>query len=146
MRSSRDGVIAITSMVAVGVVLGFLGGVVAERGAVALPITPIAFIHAGAGHFLSHPCRRSSRPQANQDHERLPMTDHTFTGSCASRWGALLAENSILLKQHLDLLSSYTPPFSPQQTAQLEASAARRAELPKKIRNLVEEWTRSASL
>lgn len=96
--------------------------------------------------FLSHACRRSSRPQANKNHERLPMTDHTSTGSCASRWDALLAENSILLKEHIDLLSSYTPPFSPQQSAQLEASAARRAELPKKIRKLVEEWTRSASL
>ena len=146
MRSSYDGVIGITSMVAVGVVLGFLGGVVANTGAVALPIAAIAFIHTGAGHFLSHACRRSSRPQANQDHERLPMADHTSTGACASRWDALLAENSILLKEHIDLLSSYTPPFSAQQITQLEASAARRAELPKKIRKLVEEWTRSASL
>ena len=74
------------------------------------------------------------------------MTDHTSTGCCASRWDALLAENSILLKEHIDLLSSYAPPFSPLQIAQLEASAARRAELPKEIRKLVEEWTRSASL
>jgi hypothetical protein len=122
-------------------------GVVADMGAVALPIAAIAFVQTGAGFFVARPCcSRSSRPQANQDHERLPMTDHTSTGSCASRWGALLAENSILDKEHIDLLSSYTPPFSAQQIAQLEASAARRAELPKKIRKLVEEWTRSASL
>ena len=146
MRSSYDGVIAITSMVAVGVVLGFLGGVVADTGAVALPIAVIAFIHTGAGHFCRTPAADHHVHRPNQDHERLPMTDHTFTGSCASRWGALLAENSILHKEHIDLLSSYTPPFSAQQTAQLEASAARRAELPKKIRKLVEEWTRSASL
>jgi hypothetical protein len=138
VRSSYDGVIAITSMVAVGVVLGFLGAVVADTGAGALPIAALV--------FLSHACRRSSRPQANQDHERPPMTDHTSSGSCASRWDALLAENSILDKEHIDLLSSYTPPFSARQIAQLEASAARRAELPKKIRKLVEEWTRSASL
>jgi hypothetical protein len=73
------------------------------------------------------------------------MTDHTSAGSCASRWDALLAENSILHKEYIDLLSSYTPPFSAQQIARLEASAARRAELPKKI-ELVEEWARSASL
>jgi hypothetical protein len=142
VRSSYDGVIAITSMVAAGVVLGFL-----------LPTQePWLFPCGDRLHthrrwsFLSHACRRSSRPQANQDHEGLPMTDHTSTDTCASRWDALLAENSILHKEHIDLLSSYTPPFSPQQIAQLEASAARRAELPKKIRNLVEEWTRSASL
>jgi hypothetical protein len=64
------------------------------------------------------------------------MTDHTSTGSCASRWDALLAENSILDKEHIDLLSSYTPPFSAQQIAQLEASAARRAELQRRSESL----------
>jgi hypothetical protein len=74
------------------------------------------------------------------------MTDDAPTGSYASRWDALLAEHSILHKQHVALLSTFTPPFSAQQIAQLEASAARRVELPKRIRNLVEEWARSASL
>jgi aspartate carbamoyltransferase regulatory subunit len=74
------------------------------------------------------------------------MTDHRPTGSYASRWDALLAEHSILHKEHIDLLSSFTPPLSAQQIAQLEVSAARRAVLPKEIRKLVEEWTRSVSL
>jgi hypothetical protein len=78
--------------------------------------------------------------------ERLPMTDHGPTGSYASRWDALLAEHSILDKEHMDLLSSFTRPFSAHQIAQLEVSAARRAVLPPKIRKLVEEWTRSVSL
>jgi hypothetical protein len=145
VRSSCDGVIAITSMVAVGVVLGFLGGVVADTGAVALPIAAIV-LNTHRRRFCRTPAADHHVRRPNQDHERLPMTDHTSTGSCASRWDALLAENSILDREHMDLLSSYTPPFSAQQIAQLEASAARRAELPKKIRKLVEEWTRSASL
>jgi hypothetical protein len=74
------------------------------------------------------------------------MTDHSLTGSYASRWDALLAEHSILHKEHIDLLSSFTQPLSVHQIAQLEVSAARRAVLPKKIRKLVEEWTRSVSL
>jgi predicted phosphatase len=74
------------------------------------------------------------------------MTADASSGSYASRWEDLLTEHSILHKQHVDLLSSFTPPFSSQQIAQLEASAARRVELPRKIRKLVEEWQRSASL
>jgi hypothetical protein len=74
------------------------------------------------------------------------MTDDASSGPYASRWEGLLAEHSILHKQHVDLLSSFAPPFSSQQIAQLEAGAARRVELPRKIRKLVEEWTRSASL
>ena len=73
------------------------------------------------------------------------MTDHGPTDPCASRWDALLAEHSILHKEHIDLLTSFTSPLSIQQIAQLEASAARRAELPKKIRKLVEDWTRSVA-
>ena len=73
------------------------------------------------------------------------MTEPLSTGSCASRWDALLAENSILHKEHIDLLSSFAPPFSAQQIAQLEASAARRVELPKKIQKLVEEWANMVS-
>jgi aspartate carbamoyltransferase regulatory subunit len=74
------------------------------------------------------------------------MTEPASIGSCARRWDALLAENSILHKEHIDLLSAFTPPFSACQIAQLEASAARRVELPEKIQRLVEEWTRSVSI
>jgi hypothetical protein len=73
------------------------------------------------------------------------MTDHASTDSCANRWEALLAEHSILHREHIDLLSSFTQPLSAQQIAQLEASAARRAELPTKIRELVEDWAKSVS-
>jgi len=62
----------------------------------------------------------------------------------APRWDALLAENSVLDKEHLTLLSSFTPPFSRQQIAQLEASAARRGTLVRKMRELVDEWTGAA--
>jgi hypothetical protein len=55
VRGSYDGVIAITSMVAVGVVLGFLGGAVADTGAVGLPIAAIAFVQTGAGFFARPP-------------------------------------------------------------------------------------------
>ena len=40
----------------------------------------------------------------------------------ATRWTALLAEYSILHKEHVDLRSSFTPPFSVEQIVQLEAS------------------------
>jgi hypothetical protein len=62
------------------------------------------------------------------------------SSSYATRWDTLLAEHSILHKAHLDLLSSFTLPFSAQQTAQLEASAARFESLPPKIQQLVEDW------
>jgi hypothetical protein len=68
------------------------------------------------------------------------MTNPTPDRSQASRWDALLGENSILHKEHLALLSSFTLPLSAQQTAQVEANAARRASLPLKIQELVEEW------
>jgi hypothetical protein len=78
----------------------------------------------------------------------MPMTETTpaATSSYATRWDDLLAENSILHKEHLDLLSSFTPPFSAQQVAELEASAARFGNLPPKIRQLVEDWAKSLSL
>ena len=68
------------------------------------------------------------------------MTNPTTARSHGSRWDAILAENSILHKEHLDLLSSFTPPLSAQQTAQVEANAARRGSLPLRIQELVEEW------
>ena len=53
MRSCYDGVIAITSMAAVGIVFGFLAGVVADTEAVTLPIAAIAFLLTGAVFVLS---------------------------------------------------------------------------------------------
>lgn len=73
------------------------------------------------------------------------MSDPAFAGRCAPRWNALLAENTILHQEHIDLLSSFKPPFSAKQIAQLEASAARRANLSRKMQELVEEWTNDAS-
>jgi aspartate carbamoyltransferase regulatory subunit len=64
----------------------------------------------------------------------------------AQRWAALLAENSILHKEHVDLLSSFTPPFSVEQIAQLKVSAARFGSLPPKIQQLVEDWAKSRPL
>ena len=61
----------------------------------------------------------------------------------AARWHALLAENSILHKEHLDLIASFAPPFSPGQVELLEASTARFARLPPQIQQLVEDWARS---
>ena len=71
------------------------------------------------------------------------MTNTPSLSSYASRWDALLAENSILHKEHLDLLSSFTRPLSARQVAQAEVSAARFATLPPKIQQLVEDWATS---
>jgi hypothetical protein len=68
----------------------------------------------------------------------------TFAELCASRWNALLVENSILHQEHADLLSSFKAPFSHNQIAQIEACAARRAKLTRKLQVLVDEWTRGA--
>jgi len=72
------------------------------------------------------------------------MTDaNSSDDPYASRWNALLAENSILHKTHLDLQSSFTRPFSAQQNVQLKASAARFESLPPRIQQLVEDWASS---
>lgn len=63
--------------------------------------------------------------------------------SYSARWNALLGENSILHKTHLDLLSSFTRPFSAHQQAQLKASAARFESLPPKVQQLVADWANS---
>jgi hypothetical protein len=78
---------------------------------------------------------------------RTPFTQETPSSpsSYASRWDALLAENSILHKEHLDLLASFTSPLSAQQIELSEASAARFASLPPKICQLVEDWAKSLS-
>jgi hypothetical protein len=72
------------------------------------------------------------------------MTDaNSSDDPYAVRWNALLAENSILHKTHLDLQSSFTRPFSAQQKVQLKASAARFESLPPRIQQLVEDWANS---
>ena len=68
-----------------------------------------------------------------------------FANRCALRWDALLAENSILHQEHMELLSKFTPPFSLQQIAELEASAAQREKLLQRVQVLVTEWTNEAS-
>lgn len=73
------------------------------------------------------------------------MADAASTSSYAPRWNDLLAENTVLHQEHLDLLSSLKPPFSAHQMAQLEDSAARRGNLLRKMQELVDDWTRGAS-
>jgi hypothetical protein len=68
-----------------------------------------------------------------------------FANRCALRWDALLAENSIIHQQHVELLSKFTPPFSRQQIAELEASAERREKLLQRLQVLVTEWTNEAN-
>ena len=68
------------------------------------------------------------------------MPDTTSTEAYARRWQALLAESSALQKEHTDLITSWTPPFSVQQTAQLASSAARRDEISVKLAELVDDW------
>lgn len=72
---------------------------------------------------------------------RVIMSLPSFASLCALRWDALLAENSSLHQEHLDLLSKFTPPFSRQQKAEFEASALRRSKLLRKMQDLVSEWT-----
>ena len=72
------------------------------------------------------------------------MSDPTPANAYARRWQALLAENTVLQKEHLELISSFTPPFSKQQTVQLQASAARLQKLSLKLRDLVNEWAAGA--
>jgi hypothetical protein len=55
MRSYYDAVVAIASMAAVGIVFGFLAGVVADSEALAVPMATIAFLLTGAAFVLSAP-------------------------------------------------------------------------------------------
>jgi hypothetical protein len=73
------------------------------------------------------------------------MSDPTPTNPYARRWHVLLAENTAIQNQHLELISSFTPPFSAQQMVQLNASAARRQELTLKLHDLVDEWAADVS-
>lgn len=75
---------------------------------------------------------------------KCSMPDTTSTEAYARRWQALLAESSALQKEHTDLITSWTPPFSVQQTAQLASSAARRDEISAKLSKLVDDWAADA--
>jgi hypothetical protein len=86
--------------------------------------------------------RRSTVTTITESEE--PMTDaNSSDDPYTARWYALLAENSILHKTHLDLLSSFTRPFSAQQKVQLKASAARFESLPPRVQQLIEDWANS---
>ena len=67
------------------------------------------------------------------------MSNLTPTHPYARRWHALLAENSALQEENLDLLSSLAPLFTAQQIAQLKSSTARREKISRKIVDLVDE-------
>jgi hypothetical protein len=77
--------------------------------------------------------------------KRKHETPSSPLGSYALRWEALLAENSALLKEHLDLLASLSTPVSKEQMQQFVASEARLASLPPRVRQLVEDWSTSVS-
>jgi hypothetical protein len=68
----------------------------------------------------------------------------TAPDTYASRWQAMLVENSALQKHHLDLLSSLVPPFSAPEQVQFEASTARLVEFNLKLRTLVHDWSAHA--
>jgi hypothetical protein len=72
------------------------------------------------------------------------MSYETPTDAYARRWQAILAENRVLQKEHMDLISSWTPPFSVQQIAQLKASAARSDKISLELAELVDEWAADA--
>jgi hypothetical protein len=69
------------------------------------------------------------------------MSNPTRTNPHALRWEALLAEHTAIENEHLALLSSFTKPFSSNQTIQFNASAARLQKLNLKLRDLVEDWS-----
>jgi hypothetical protein len=76
---------------------------------------------------------------------KCSMSDPMPTNLYARRWHALLAENTAIQNEHLELISSFTPPFSSQQEARLEASAARLQKLGIKLHELVDDWSTDAS-
>jgi hypothetical protein len=69
------------------------------------------------------------------------MLDPTGTNPHTLRWHALLVERTTIENEHLGLLSSFTKPFSANQTIQLNASAARLQKLNLKLRDLVDDWS-----
>jgi hypothetical protein len=56
------------------------------------------------------------------------------------RWEALLAEYGAAEEEHVDLLSSFSEPFSVEQKAQLMACAARRKTLLRKGQKFARAW------
>jgi hypothetical protein len=74
------------------------------------------------------------------------MSDPTPTNPHTLRWNALLAERIAIENEHLRLLSSFTKPFSANQTMQLNASAARLQKLNLKLRDLVDDWSADTRL
>jgi hypothetical protein len=73
------------------------------------------------------------------------MSGTTSPNTYARRWQALLTENSILQKQHHDLLASLIPPFSSAQRAQVAASADELQTIGIKVRDLVNDWSTNSS-
>jgi hypothetical protein len=69
------------------------------------------------------------------------MSDPAPTNPHAQRWAALLAERTAIENEHLRLLSSFTKPYSANQTMQLNASAAQLQKLNLKLRDLVDDWS-----
>jgi hypothetical protein len=72
------------------------------------------------------------------------MSDPTSTNPLALRWHTLLAEHTAIQNEHLELVSSFTKPFSAKQTMQLNASAARLQTLNRKLHSLVDDWSADA--
>jgi len=72
------------------------------------------------------------------------MPDATSIEAYSRRWKALIAESTALQKEHAAHISSWFPPFSLQQMAQLALSAARRDEISAKLAKLVDDWAADA--
>jgi hypothetical protein len=69
VRSCYDAVVVVASMAAVGVVFGFLAGIVADTGALAIPVSAIAFLLTGAV-FLFGPVA-SAMAHRSTSHTRI---------------------------------------------------------------------------
>ena len=72
------------------------------------------------------------------------MSDPAPTNPYALRWHALLAEHTAIQNEHLELISSFTKPFSAKQTMELNASAAQLLKLNRKLHTLVDDWSADA--
>jgi hypothetical protein len=103
----------------------------------------------GAGFpFATHRALTSKEPAPRLRRSLLAkcsMSYPTPTNPYAQRWQSLLAENNVLQKEHLRIVASLTAPFSVQQMAQLEASAARLQNLSLKVHDLVDDWASDVS-
>jgi hypothetical protein len=62
----------------------------------------------------------------------------------AQRWHALLVANTVIQNEHLELVSSFTKPFSAKQKMQLNANAVRLQNLSLELHTLVDEWSADA--